>query len=51
MVGRSYIKEFSHFCRVVLERKTPDLREDGRRTLEVTLAIQKSGETGQPIVL
>jgi len=24
--------------------------EDGRKTLEVTLAIQRSGETGQPVV-
>jgi predicted dehydrogenase len=47
-----YIKEFSHFCRVVLGEEDPRTSgEDGRRTLEVTLAIQRSGETGQPIHL
>jgi len=47
-----YIKEFSHFCRVVLGEEDPRISgEDGRRTLEVTLAIQRSGETGQPIRL
>jgi predicted dehydrogenase len=47
-----YIKEFSHFCRVVLGEEAPRTSgEDGRRTLEVTLAIQRSGEIGQPIHL
>ena len=47
-----YIKEFSHFCKVVLGKEIPRISgEDGRRTLEVTLAIQRSGETGQPIRL
>ena len=47
-----YIKEFSHFCRVVLGKENPRTSgEDGRRTLEVTLAIQRSGETGQPMRL
>jgi len=47
-----YIKEFSHFCRVVLGKEDPRTSgEDGRKTLEVTLAIQRSGETGQPIRL
>jgi len=47
-----YIKEFSHFCRVTLGKEIPRISgEDGKRTLEVTLAIQKSGETGQPIRL
>lgn len=47
-----YIKEFSHFCRVVSGMEEPRTSgEDGRRTLEVTLAIQRSGETGQPIHL
>ena len=47
-----YIKEFSHFCRVILGKEIPRISgEDGRRTLEVTLAIQRSGETGQPIRL
>jgi predicted dehydrogenase len=45
-----YIKEFRHFCRVVLGEEAPRTTgEDGRKTLEVTLAIQKSGETGAPI--
>jgi predicted dehydrogenase len=47
-----YIKEFSHFCRVILGKESPRISgEDGKRTLEVTLAIQRSGETGQPIRL
>ena len=47
-----YIKEFSHFCRVTLGKEIPRISgEDGKRTLEVTLAIQRSAETGQPIRL
>jgi predicted dehydrogenase len=47
-----YIKEFSHFCRVIQGKEIPRISgEDGKRTLEVTLAIQRSGETGQPIRL
>jgi predicted dehydrogenase len=47
-----YVKEFSHFCRVVLGEENPRTSgEDGRRTLEVTLAIQTSGETGKPVTL
>lgn len=47
-----YIKEFSHFCRVIQGKEVPRISgEDGKRTLEVTLAIQRSGETGQPIRL
>jgi predicted dehydrogenase len=47
-----YIKEFSHFCRVIQGKEDPRTSgEDGKRTLEVTLAIQRSGETGQPIRL
>ena len=47
-----YIKEFSHFCRVIQGKETPRISgEDGKRTLEATLAIQRSGETGQPIRL
>ncbi len=47
-----YIREFSHFCRVVQGKETPRISgEDGKKTLEVTLAIQRSGETGQPIRL
>jgi len=45
-----YIKEFTHFCRVVLGKEEPRTSgEDGKRTLEVTLAMQRSGETGQSI--
>lgn len=47
-----YIKEFSHFCRVIQEKELPRISgEDGKRTLEVTLAIKRSGETGQPVRL
>jgi predicted dehydrogenase len=47
-----YDKEFKHFARVILGEETPRISgEDARRTLEVTLAIQRSGETGQPICL
>lgn len=47
-----YIKEFNHFCRVVLGREIPRISgEDARKTLEVTLAIRRSGETGQPVRL
>ena len=47
-----YLKEFSHFCKVILGKEVPRISgEDGRRTLEVTLAIQRSGETDQPIRL
>jgi predicted dehydrogenase len=47
-----YIKEFRHFCKVVQGKEVPRISgEDGKRTLEATLAIQKSGETGQPVRL
>lgn len=47
-----YVKEFKHFCRVILGEEEPRISgEDGRRTLEVTLAIQRSGETDQPVQL
>jgi predicted dehydrogenase len=47
-----YLKEFRHFAKVVRGEETPRISgEDARRTLEVTLAIQRSGETGQPIQL
>jgi predicted dehydrogenase len=47
-----YIKEFSHFCRVIQGQESPRTSgEDGKRTLEVTLAIKRSGETGQPVRL
>jgi predicted dehydrogenase len=47
-----YVKEFRHFARVIRGEEPPRISgEDGRRTLEVTLAIQRSGETGQPVRL
>jgi predicted dehydrogenase len=47
-----YVKEFIHFCRVIQGREIPRISgEDGKRTLEATLAIQRSGETGRPIRL
>lgn len=47
-----YIKEFSHFCRVIEGKESPRTSgEDGKRTLEATLAIKRSGETGQPVRL
>jgi predicted dehydrogenase len=47
-----YIKEFSHFCRVISGKEIPRISgEDGKRTLEATLAIKRSGETGQPVRL
>jgi predicted dehydrogenase len=47
-----YVKEFRHFARVVRGEESPRISgEDGRRTLEVTLAVRRSGETGQPVRL
>ena len=47
-----YVKEFRHFAKVIAGEESPRISgEDGRRTLEATLAIQKSGETGQPVRL
>lgn len=47
-----YVQEFRHFAKVILGEETSRITgEDGRRPLEVTLAIQRSGETGQPIQL
>lgn len=47
-----YVKEFRHFARVVRGEEPPRISgEDARRTLEATLAIQRSGETGQPVRL
>lgn len=46
-----YMRQLKHFCKVIEGRELPKVSgEDARRTLEVTLAIQKSGETGKPIV-
>ena len=47
-----YVKEFRHFAKVIRGEESPRISgEDGRRTLEVTLAVQRSGETGQPVRL
>jgi predicted dehydrogenase len=47
-----YMKEFRHFAKVIRGEESPRISgEDGRRTLEVTLAIQKSGESGKPVRL
>jgi predicted dehydrogenase len=47
-----YVKEFRHFAKVISGDEAPRISaEDARRTLEVTLAIQRSGETGQPVRL
>jgi predicted dehydrogenase len=47
-----YVKEFRHFARVIRGEESPRTSgEDGRRTLEVTLAIHVSGETRQPVHL
>ena len=47
-----YVKEFRHFFKVILGEESPRTSgEDGRRTLEVTLAVLQSGETGQPVAL
>ena len=47
-----YTREFRHFCKVISGEESPRTTgEDGKKTLEVTLAAQKSGETGQLICL
>lgn len=47
-----YTREFRHFCKVISGEEKPRISgEDGRKTLEVTLAVQRSGELGQPIRL
>jgi len=47
-----YVKEFRHFAKVIRGEEPSRISgEDARRTLEVTLAIQRSGETGQPVRL
>ena len=47
-----YTREFRHFCGVILGKETPRTPgEDGRRTLEVILAVIRSAETGRPITL
>lgn len=45
-----YTRQIRNFCGVIRGTEAPKIDgEDARKTLEVTLAIQKSGETGQPI--
>jgi len=47
-----YVKEFRHFAKVIRGEESPRISgEDGRRTLEVALAVQRSGKTGQPVRL
>lgn len=47
-----YVKEFTHFARIIRGQEESRISgADGTRTLEVTMAIKKSGETGQPIRL
>jgi predicted dehydrogenase len=47
-----YVEEFRHFARVISGEEPSRIPgEDARRTLEVTLAIQRSAETGQPVRL
>jgi predicted dehydrogenase len=47
-----YVKEFRHFVRVVRGEEAPRITgEDARKTLEVVLAVQRSGELGEPIRL
>ncbi len=47
-----YTRALTHFCRVALGKEEPRTTgEDGRKTLEVTLAIQESAETMKPISL
>jgi predicted dehydrogenase len=47
-----YVKEFRHFAKVIVGKEPSRVSgSDARRTLEVTLAIQESGETGQPVRL
>jgi len=45
-------RELRHFCKVVAGEEAPRTSAvDGRRTLEVILAVKKSAEAGQPISL
>ena len=47
--GDPYEKQLRHFCKVLRAEETPRTNgEDGRKTLEVTLSVVKSGETGRP---
>jgi predicted dehydrogenase len=45
-----YTRQVRHFCRDIEGKELPKASgEDARMTVEATLAIQKSGETGQPV--
>jgi predicted dehydrogenase len=47
-----YQEQLKHFCNVVKGIEKPRITgEDAKKTLEVALAIQKSGEIGKPISL
>jgi predicted dehydrogenase len=47
-----YEEQLKHFCRVVQGVETPRTNgEDARKTLEITLAVHKSTQTGQPVVV
>jgi len=47
-----YEEQLKHFCRVILGAETPRTSgEDGRKTLEITLAVHQSAQTGQPITV
>jgi predicted dehydrogenase len=47
-----YARQLRHFCRVIRGEEEPRVSgEDGRKTLEVTLAVQRSGEMGEPVLL
>lgn len=46
----SYREQLGHFCRVIRGEEIPRTSgEDAKKTLEVTMAVLESGETGQPI--
>jgi len=46
-----YTRQIRNFCGVIQGTETPKIDGvDARKTLEVALAIQTSGETGQPVV-
>jgi predicted dehydrogenase len=46
-----YTRQIRNFCGVIQGKETPKIDGvDARKTLEVALAIQTSGETGQPVV-
>lgn len=46
----TYVEQMRHFCRVVKGEEEPRTSgEDGRRTLEVIMAVAESGQTHRPI--